>query len=88
MSDVAQEAEEVLTGVIQKAHGDHANVEKSRRQAEIAVRALAEAGLLATPARGDDVPSFTCPRCGATSHHTMDVKEGYCGRCHDWTPDE
>lgn len=29
--------------------------------------------------------SFTCPRCGATSHHPMDVKEGYCGRCHDWT---
>lgn len=26
-----------------------------------------------------------CPRCGATSHHPMDVQEGYCGRCHDWT---
>lgn len=29
--------------------------------------------------------SFTCPRCGRTSHNLMDVKEGYCGHCHDWT---
>ena len=29
--------------------------------------------------------SFTCPECGATSHHPMDVRDGYCGRCHDWT---
>lgn len=28
---------------------------------------------------------FTCPRCGATSHHPQDAAEGYCGRCHDWT---
>lgn len=30
-------------------------------------------------------PSFTCPRCGRTSWHPVDVAEGYCGRCHDWT---
>lgn len=32
-------------------------------------------------------PSFTCPReeCGATSHHPMDVRYGYCWRCHDFT---
>lgn len=29
--------------------------------------------------------SFTCPRCGATSHHPDDVEQGYCGRCHAWT---
>lgn len=29
--------------------------------------------------------SITCPRCGATSHNLNDVREGYCGRCHDWT---
>lgn len=29
--------------------------------------------------------SFTCPRCGARSHHPDDVDQGYCGRCHDWT---
>jgi hypothetical protein len=30
-------------------------------------------------------PSFTCPRCGATSYNPNDVLEGYCGACHDWT---
>lgn len=29
--------------------------------------------------------SFTCPQCGAVSHHPRDIKEGYCGRCHDYT---
>lgn len=29
--------------------------------------------------------SFTCPRCGATSYHPEDERNGYCGRCHDWT---
>jgi hypothetical protein len=29
--------------------------------------------------------SFTCPRCGMTSHNPSDVAEGYCGNCHDWT---
>ena len=29
--------------------------------------------------------SFTCPRCGVTSHHPMDAGEGYCAACHDWT---
>ncbi len=29
--------------------------------------------------------AFTCPRCGAVSHHPGDVAAGYCGRCHDWT---
>jgi hypothetical protein len=27
---------------------------------------------------------FTCPRCGAVSHHPTDIAERYCGRCHDW----
>ena len=29
--------------------------------------------------------SFTCPRCGMTSHNPEDAREGYCGNCHDWT---
>jgi hypothetical protein len=29
--------------------------------------------------------AFTCPRCGATSHHPMDAHEGYCAACQDWT---
>jgi hypothetical protein len=32
-----------------------------------------------------DAGGFTCPRCGRTSHHPDDVREGYCGACHDWT---
>lgn len=33
------------------------------------------------------IPSFTCPRpeCGRTSFNPNDVREGYCGNCHDWT---
>ena len=26
--------------------------------------------------------SFTCPRCGVTSHHPKDEQESYCGNCH------
>ena len=29
--------------------------------------------------------SFTCPRCGMTSHHPKDEEQGYCGNCHDFT---
>lgn len=29
--------------------------------------------------------TFTCPRCGRTSHNPNDEREGYCGACHDWT---
>ena len=27
----------------------------------------------------------TCPRCGMTSYNLNDIREGYCGNCHDWT---
>jgi hypothetical protein len=30
-------------------------------------------------------PGFSCPKCGRTSHHPDDIREGYCGACHDWT---
>lgn len=29
--------------------------------------------------------SIVCPRCGMTSFHPVDVAEGYCGNCRDWT---
>jgi len=36
-----------------------------------------------------DVPailaSFTCSRCGRVSYHTEDLRQGYCGACHDFT---
>jgi hypothetical protein len=28
---------------------------------------------------------FVCPRCGKASSHPDDIREGYCGACHDWT---
>lgn len=33
----------------------------------------------------DTTASFTCPRCGAVSHHPLDLAEGYCAKCQDWT---
>jgi hypothetical protein len=33
----------------------------------------------------DATASVRCPRCGLTSHHPDDVRQGYCGHCHDWT---
>lgn len=38
-------------------------------------------------AHDDSGRSITCPRCGMTSHHPTDIREGYCGQCHDWTMD-
>lgn len=35
-----------------------------------------------------NTPSFTCPICGAVSHHPQDVRNRYCGRCHVFTADE
>ena len=29
--------------------------------------------------------AFTCPRCGRTSQHPEDQRQGYCGACRDWT---
>lgn len=31
------------------------------------------------------LPTITCPRCEAVSANPNDIREGYCGRCHDWT---
>lgn len=35
--------------------------------------------------QGAVTESFTCPCCGRTSYNSNDVREGYCGSCHDWT---
>lgn len=29
-----------------------------------------------------DLPTHTCPHCGAVSHNPNDVANRYCGRCH------
>jgi hypothetical protein len=31
------------------------------------------------------IPSITCPVCVRTSYNPNDIKEGYCGACHDYT---
>jgi hypothetical protein len=31
--------------------------------------------------------SFTCPRCGKTSHNPHDAENRYCGRCHLFVAD-
>jgi hypothetical protein len=41
-------------------------------------------GFRGTPAAAPG-QRFTCPRCGRSSSHPMDLVEGYCGACHDWT---
>jgi hypothetical protein len=30
--------------------------------------------------------SITCPLCGMTSYNPNDVRENYCGNCHNWIP--
>lgn len=30
-------------------------------------------------------PRITCPSCGLTSYNPNDIRQGYCGLCHDWT---
>lgn len=29
-------------------------------------------------------PSITCPQCGMTSYHPMDIEKKYCGNCHQF----
>lgn len=41
-------------------------------------------GVQAAIERGKQ-PSITCPVCGMTSYNPNDIREGYCGNCHDWT---
>jgi hypothetical protein len=32
-------------------------------------------------------PSITCPTCGLTSYNANDIREQYCGHCHQWHRD-
>ncbi len=37
---------------------------------------------------GAGVPdSITCPKCGRTSYNANDIRERYCGNCHQWHDD-
>lgn len=35
----------------------------------------------------NDPQTYTCPFCGAVSHNPDDVRERYCGRCHQFATD-
>jgi len=51
-------------------------------------RALAAAAKLERLLTHREYPEgFTCPRCGMTSRNPDDIRDGYCGNCHDWTRD-
>lgn len=43
--------------------------------------------LVGIQALGNIDESITCPQCGRTSHHPDDVRERYCGHCHQWHKD-
>jgi hypothetical protein len=34
---------------------------------------------------GSQAQAITCLRCMKTSYNPDDIREGYCGNCHDWT---
>jgi hypothetical protein len=34
------------------------------------------------------IPRFECPRCGTVDMDLINVAQGYCSVCHDWTGDE
>jgi hypothetical protein len=55
---------------------------------EDGVTPVTRGNLTATPGHFDpdeEEVSITCPICGMTSYNPNDIREGYCGNCHDWT---
>lgn len=34
---------------------------------------------------GTQAQAVICPRCEMASFNPNDLREGYCGNCHDWT---
>jgi hypothetical protein len=51
--------------------------------AEAALRWLADLG----GAEGAADPHITCPKCHLTSYHPEDVRQRYCGNCHQFHAD-
>jgi hypothetical protein len=35
----------------------------------------------------DELPHFTCPKCGRTSWNPTDARERYCGACQEFFPE-
>ena len=44
-------------------------------------------GMVGAALAAAQLPSFTCPDCGRTSYHPMDIANAYCGACHKFHPD-
>ena len=71
----------------------HDNAMTMRRLAEIAEArgtrfVYVEGGFMGAPVTvvdTKDAKSFTCPVCKRVSHNPNDLREGYCGACHDFT---
>jgi hypothetical protein len=36
-------------------------------------------------AAGTHAQAITCLRCERTSYNPDDIRDGYCGHCHEWT---
>lgn len=51
---------------------------------KISAESMADA-IIAGLARAASQPSITCPVCKMTSYHPEDIRQGYCGNCHDFT---
>lgn len=56
-----------------------------RRPEEHLLRCCQECGFKWAEKTKDAPPAITCPKCGMTSGNENDIREGYCGNCHEWT---
>src|SRR5882672_2841130 len=76
-------------GLFRDGPSRRADLRRLRTLAEISRRAasgrLGENRCRLQAPAWNDLMSFTCPRCGATSHHQMDEDYGYCAMCHAFT---
>lgn len=67
-------------------HTRHATLSGARQEAfEAGWRIAPLWPIELCPSRGHDEDAFACPRCHRTSWNPNDLREGYCGACHDWT---
>lgn len=87
-ADPAQAAKRMVAVLRANAHELYARAptDDTGLAAEIGLVSEVLAGVLETQIDDLGVPEhFTCQRCGMKSYHPIDLAEGYCARCHDWT---
>lgn len=82
-------AERVVNAVLDNIEANRARPPDERRFGPSRARQITDAlrreGLLVEETGVEEQPSITCPRCGMTSYNPNDIREKYCGNCHDWT---